>query len=476
MADDLDALPPRSALTAVHPTPEQVLSLAPDRHAAGAAASAADPTSWSAAGHDETGVWGKYLSTTAEPYDVAVDLRGPAFRCNCPSRKLPCKHALGLLLLHAHRRVSPANRLPFADRWLRHRDAEALMPPDSDAGERTPIDSPDPTEVVSDDPVASGTAPPRAHDPAREQRRLHRAERMRAGLVDLDRWLADQMRRGLAAPELSDPATWDRAAARLVDAQCGGLANRMRRVAARVGEHSGWHEDVLEELALLHALACGAQRTSALPDDLADAVHLATGLTVAKDDVLAGVPSTAGWLVAGESRTREDRITVQRTWLCALDGGRPSTWAMVLSFGTFGNDVASEHPVGHVVDADVHWYPGGIALRALVGRQHSTPQPAASAPMGTSVLDGVAAAGTASAREPWIERFPMLVSATPVPTGTGRWALSDHTGSLPIVPGFWRTAEIVCASGGAPVTIMGEWSVDGVLPLTLWSDGAAVML
>ncbi|MFC6802547.1 SWIM zinc finger family protein [Deinococcus caeni] len=45
------------------------------------------------------------------PYLTGVDLTGvdlsgpapttPAFKCSCPSRKLPCKHALALLLLHA---------------------------------------------------------------------------------------------------------------------------------------------------------------------------------------------------------------------------------------------------------------------------------------------------------------------------------------------------------------------------------------
>ncbi len=115
--------------TGVRPTPEQVTLLAPDASSAKAALAVADPAAWSAAGHDAHAVWGRYLAVAAEPYEVAVDLRGPAYRCTCPSRKLPCKHALGLLLLHAHHHVAPANRLPFVDRWLRHREATAAPPP-----------------------------------------------------------------------------------------------------------------------------------------------------------------------------------------------------------------------------------------------------------------------------------------------------------------------------------------------------------
>jgi hypothetical protein len=47
---------------------------------------------------------------------------------------------------------------------------------------------------------------------------------------------------------------------------------------------------------------------------------------------------------------------------------------------------------------------------------------------------------------------------------------------MPIVPGFWRLAELVAMSGGAPVTVMGELSADGVQPLTVWASGAMVLL
>ncbi len=462
----------------VRPTPEQVLLLAPDRAGAAAATAAADPAAWSLAGHDDEAVWGQYVATSAEPYEVAVDLGGPAFRCTCPSRKVPCKHCLGLLLLHAQQHVAPARRLPFAEQWMQRRDRHPTA--------RGAQPKPD-VQVSGDDEVAvaadvtgvrigTRSAGP---DPQRDQRRLDRAERMRAGLLELDRWLADRIRTGLAAPELAEADTWERLAARLVDAQCGGLANRVKRVAARVGEHARWHEDVLEEMAVLHALAQGALRTSSLPADLADGVHSATGLTVAKDDVLAGVPSTAWWSVLGESRTREDKITVQRTWLAhqgpGADGVPRTTWAMLLAFGAFGNEVTSEHLVGTALHADVHWYPGATALRALVGRLHDDPVPA-TAPSAHSVADAVAAAGWSIAAEPWLERYPVLVAATPLPVGNGRWVLADHTGAVPVAPGFWRMAELVALSAGEPVAVMGELSADGLLPVTVWAAGTVVRL
>jgi hypothetical protein len=172
---------------------------------------------------------------------------------------------------------------------------------------------------------------------------------------------------------------------------------------------------------------------------------------------------------------REDRITVQRTWLRALDSAGPAeppppTWALVLSFGTFGNELQSDHVVGTEFDADIHWYPGAALLRALVGRLHSLSVVSTAAPTGFTVERAMGIAGWALAAEPWLERVPLCICAVPTPLGDGRWVVADPTGALPIVPGFWRLAELVSISGGRPVTVMGEWSADGFQPLTVWAQ------
>jgi hypothetical protein len=56
-------------------------------------------------GVSEDGTWllGKCKGSGKEPYSVSVDLgneSAPVGRCNCPSRKFPCKHALGLMVAY----------------------------------------------------------------------------------------------------------------------------------------------------------------------------------------------------------------------------------------------------------------------------------------------------------------------------------------------------------------------------------------
>lgn len=457
---------------AVRPTPEQVLGLAGSASGAAAAVTCSDAGSWSTTGHDDEAVWGRYLASSAEPYEVAVDLTGPAFRCTCPSRKVPCKHALGLLLLLASDSIIVANRLPFAAEWMlrRHDAAEGARPAPGKESAATPAPA-----------SADGPAVTRPTPVARDQRIDERSERMRHGLRELDRWLCDRVRAGLTAPELADPDEWDRLAARLVDAQCGGLANRVRRVATRIGQHPRWYEDVLEEMAMLHALANGALRAGTLPLDLADGVHVATGLTSAKEAVLAGVPDTDRWVVAGESRVREERITVQRTWLQAAGHGGAASparprWAMVLSFGALGREVESPYRLGTALVADVHWYPGGIRLRALVGQVHDGPSTSPETPAAQTIDAALESVGWAVVGEPWLERYPMCIDAVPTRTERGRWSLADDTGGVAIVAGFARIPELVSLAGGRPIRIVAEWSIDGVLPLVAWAGSRAVLL
>src|SRR4051794_12101858 len=218
----------------VRPTPDQALLLAPDKAAATAALSASTPNCWSAAGYDDEAVWGQYVATSAEPYAVAVDLSddvaGPAYRCNCPSRKVPCKHAMGLLLLHANGGLVVARRLPFAAEWMQRRARRADSAERVDAEVAVATGDGGAEQDAADGALGGGARAPRPDmgpiDPNRQKRQMERSARMRAGLGELDRWLADRLRVGIGAPELAPPAGVGRVAARVGGARGGGLGRR----------------------------------------------------------------------------------------------------------------------------------------------------------------------------------------------------------------------------------------------------------
>lgn len=434
---------------------EQVLALAPKPSSVAAAQPLAVPTRWAGTGCDGRALWGRCIGGSAEPYECVVDHVDVAFRCSCPSRIIPCKHALALLLLWSRGQV-PAGTAPgFATSWLANR------PDNSAAGPSQPAASV-PSAPPKVGPSRSASEAPADADRDSTASRDDRVARMAAGLAELDRWLEDRVRTGLADPVLAQYATWDGLAARLVDAQVGGLANRVRRLAGMVGAHPDWHQHVLAELGSLHLLAVAGRQLGLLPPTLADSVAATIGWQVRQANVLAGVPHTDHWAVMGRSDTREDRIEVRRVWLRGLQSGE---WAMALSFAAYGQSLDATLVVGSVVHADVFRYPGALGLRVLLGVRHGDSQ-FESDLSASSVAEACAQVGVAIAAEPWIERYPLCLRAAPARCNN-RWFLTDATGSLPLVEGIAGIGALLACSGGYSVPITAEWTPFGLVPLTV---------
>lgn len=453
---------------------EQVASIAPSASAMTAAQPLATPTRWSNLGADSDAVWGSFQGSGAEPYDTMVDYGHLGFLCTCPSRKTPCKHALALLLLWVRGQIADTVTPSHVEAWMQRRTAArsrlATTAPESEADGQSGGDSATVDGAAIGDEQPDPPAP--LPEPDRNSARDDRVARMHAGLAELDRWLDDRIRTGLADPSLARYATWDQLAARLVDAQAGSLANRIRRLAGLVGASPDWHDDVLAELGILHLLAQAGRRIGSLPSSLADAVATTVGWQVRQADVLAGVPDTDEWLIAGRSDVREDRIEVRRHWLRGANSGR---WALALSFAAYQQSLDTSLPVGSSLRADLHRYPGP-ALRALVGTRYDDPvegQNVASlfTASACSIADGCAEVGAMVATEPWLDRVPVTVRARLARAGQA-WALADATGSLPILDLGTRAfdagvAMLLAVSEGKPVDLTVEWTPHGVVPLSI---------
>ena len=456
---------------------DSVLDLAPDESSRRSGAGLGRPAPWSGAGVAGDLLWGLCAGSGKNPYQVVVDLAGPAYKCSCPSRKFPCKHALGLLLNWANGAVpevgAPAD---FAAAWLADRRARAEK-----AGK----------PVVRTDPADSGSSTgsgPVKDEAAAARRAGQRAERVAGGLVELRSWLRDQVLVGLSATPAGPAGAAGRGhasqiAARMVDAQAPGVAGVLRGLSEVPGSGEGWPRRLLSEYAQLHLLARAHQRIDALPPDLAATVRSRVGYPTSRADVLAGAAVTDHWVVLGVRDLLDGHVPGRRIW---LRGGESGRWAMLLTFATPGGagggggwqdpDTARLRP-GTELHASLHYYPGQPALRAA-GERHTQPAPAARpAPAGdiAALLAGYAAG---LELDPWLTVWPALLTGTPAPPGrpADRWHLIDSTGAaLPLAEreSLWT---LLAVSGGQPVTVAGEWHPDGLLPLTVWHGDRAVAL
>ncbi|UGY93203.1 SWIM zinc finger family protein [Streptomyces gobiensis] len=437
-------------------TAEQVLALAPDAASRKAGGKLAAPGPWSEAAAADGALWGLCKGSGSKPYQTVVDIEGPGYQCSCPSRKFPCKHALGLLLLWAadEGTVGAATREPpeWAGQWLAGRRARGRRPGGDGAERKQPAD-----------PVAA------------RRRAERRAQRIAAGATELEQRLADLLRGGIASADQAGYARWDEMAARMVDAQAPGLAARIRELSAIPGTGAGWPARLLEECALLHLLNQGYLGLDRLPGPLAATVRSHVGLTTDAATLLDGEGIRDGWLVLGQRDTDEGRLAVRRIWLLGQRRGR---LALLLSFGAAGRAPELTLPVGSVLDAELAYYPAARPLRATLGERHTPPVPGG-VPAGVRVGEALAAYGAALCDDPWLDGWPtVLRGVTPIPDGEF-WQIADQEGdaALPLVPGArtsrWRLAAI---SGGGPVTVFGECGHRGFTPHTVWSEGEAVPL
>jgi hypothetical protein len=426
---------------------ERVLALAPDAPSQRTARSLASGRAWPATGAGTEALWGECRGSAAAPYRAVVDLSGPAYRCSCPSRKFPCKHVLALLLLWAEGAVpdDPAGPPGWAAGWLATRAERPARTPSGESAE--------------------------PKDPKAAARRAEQREaRVASGLAELDRWLCDQARRGLAASQQAGYGHWDDIAARMIDAQAPGLAERLRALASVPHSGAGWDGRLVEEYALLHLLAVAYRRQDELPPPLRETVRSRIGFSLRQADVLAGMlpngqPVRDHWLVLARRDLEQDRIRTRRTWLHGRKTGRD---ALLLSFAAAGQPLDGSLTVGTEADADLVFYPGAVPLRAVVRAKHDDID--GGPPDGGPVAGLLAGYAAALAADPWLDSWPAVLRATPAraPAPAVRDADGD---ALPLHPGAGDCWPLFALSGGRPVTLAGEWTPRGLWPLTAWDEG-----
>ncbi|WP_433667899.1 DUF5691 domain-containing protein [Nocardia sp. CA-136227] len=443
-------------------TADHIGSLAPD--AASLTAARKLRGKWSGTGIHDTALWGLCKGSGSRPYQTIVDLAGPAYKCTCPSRKFPCKHALSLLLSWSAGEVPAADAVgDFAADWLGGRAARAAKK------------------------AAPETKPAASAGATADQRRA----RVTAGLADLDTWLTDQVRTGLAQSDRSMRA-FETVAARMVDAQAPGVAATLRQLPLATS-HSDWPRLLLREYARLHLLAAAHTRLDELSPGLRASVRTHIGYQTPADSVRVEPAVRDRWQVLGVRTTTEDGLYTRRVWLRGRASGR---WALILDhhYGSpaFPNDTPAP---GFQVDANLHFYPAAAPLRAVWGDRHEDiPEPFTTIPLpdatGENHGDQVAAAtrsrpgsiaaalveqARALGADPFLRSWPvLLVDVVPV-RGEKTWEIVESGGdALPVATAEGEPWRLLGLSGGHAVTLLAEWTADGLVPVAALADGVMV--
>ena len=149
---------------------DQILSLAPDEATKKSGKDLATPSKWVSKSFNDRAIWGECQGSGSRPYQTQIDTGNIAFKCSCPSRKFPCKHGIGLMLLHArHKNIFSTSDAPaWVTEWLNKRTEKQLIE------EEKPID-----------------------EAAQKKRLQARHQKVSDGIDELRRWIKDIVRNGI---------------------------------------------------------------------------------------------------------------------------------------------------------------------------------------------------------------------------------------------------------------------------------------
>ncbi len=432
-------------------TSEQIVALAPDDQVAKDGKKHATLKFWKNQGRDAAALWGECQGSAL--YQVRVELETFAARCSCPSRKQPCKHVIGLLLLALDAKAIPDAAPPvWVTDWLAKRATDRQQKQEK-----------------------KKEAKPAGDGPTADQ--LRRAQKREAliaqGLDALDLWMNDLVRQGLASAEAKPTSFWERQAAAMVDAQAPGLAQRLKRLSELPGSSREWPDQLLAHLGKLALITHTYRRAEALPPELRHEVRQLVGWRVDDDEVLThGDVVSDDWLMVGQHlQDEENHGRSQHTWLIGERSGRQ---ALIVQYSFLGAPWKEPLRAGVRQSGELAFWPGAAKLRARFVSRAGDPSPLQGRlPGAEAVEDFLTGVAATLARQPWHERFLCtLRDATPIYLASGdRWWLRDRDGAALRLRGgdHWK---LLALSGGHPVDFVGEWDGETVLPLGVVASDA----
>lgn len=428
-------------------TPDQIISMAPDSSSASAGKKLASAKHWKSLGQSSEALWGECQGSAL--YQVKIDLSTFTIQCSCPSRKQPCKHGLGLLLLA----ISGLDAIPLTEQpewitsWLSRR---------ASASKRKEA----PTQKKAE------TTPSVSQAKAADKR----LSQVKAGVDQLDLWLNDLIRNGLGTLETQPSKFWEAQAAKMIDAQAPGLASRIRRLATIPNSSPDWPDRLLSHLGQLALLTQAFRRIDQLDRPLQEDIRQLIGWSLKEDEVIAhGEHVSDEWLILGQSFEAVERGQAQNTWLLGTSSGRS---AQIIQFAFAGAAFTENYLLGSHQQAELVFWPGMQSQRALILNRVGdalTTQP--SLPGYATIVAFFDAVTTALASLPWREHFLCaLNNVVPIcELLNDRWLVRDQDGhALPLVKGeYW---QLLAFSGGRPVDFVAEWNGSALLPLGFLVD------
>lgn len=395
-------------------TVDKVESLAPDQSSLSAAVKI-KASAWQVAGIDGTKefAWGECQGSGSTPYRVCLQLSDLGYKCTCPSRKFPCKHSLGLMLLLA-KSPQAFGEAPTPD-WVT--DWVARRRP---GGGEKKTDQPKPKASLD---VAMTEEPAMERDEKAEARAAQQRERLKAqreaavlaGLDELDRWIEDSLARGLAGFMGEAAQRCRTLAQRLVDAKAPALATSIDALPSMIMAlpETMRNDALIESLGEYHLLAEAYRRQDKLPGALRHDVRRLVGWTQDRQTLLddtSALRAVAQWtVIATHVEVQPDKLRRIETWLLGEADGKSLPAVLIDFVPVAAAATGSTFQAGEVFAGELVFYPSAAPLRAIILKRE-TGEPDSVPLNAQPLIQALAAYDECCAVQPWLGQWPMTIT------------------------------------------------------------------
>ncbi|QHS61684.1 SWIM zinc finger family protein [Chitinophaga agri] len=431
-------------------TEEQVLSLAPDEPSRKAGKALAVMAKWVSKGANEQALWGECLGSGSKPYQTQIDRASTAFKCSCPSRKFPCKHGIGLMLLYAREATIFTDNTPpaWVSEWLEKRAENETK---KRGKEEKPVD-----------------------ETARDKRQQARQQKVEDGIYELLLWMKDIVRNGILSLPEKGTSYWENMARRMIDAQAPGLAAMVRGLSEINYYSEGWQHSFMEQLLRMYLVIQGFNQGDSLPPLLQQELRALIGFTQSQEALRQEKGTKDTWLILNKQITEEEGLTTEKYWLFGLNCLQP---ALILQFYARG----MSRPqllltAGMSIEAELVFFPSEIPLRALIKEPVTNNK--LQDTYGMTGWQELTTAETALAgKMPVRSERPYIVQQlTPVQHNMKWWLKDRNEEIMPIKDGFRNIWKLLSLSGGHPLDMAILGREQEYEPLGVWHNGVYKLL
>jgi hypothetical protein len=424
---------------AINLTKEQVTALAPD--ASSVAAGEKLIRQIKDYGHGANGdlLFGFCQGSGANPYQIAIDLTAPAFKCNCPSRKFPCKHGLALAFLFCAQKDSFQEKSApaFAQEWFQKRQAKS--------SEDKPASAP---KTAEEEEVSQA---------AKEKRLDERLKKIELGLEELERFIEDIFQQGLAHVKTQAGKLFQERAGRLIDAQAPGLARMVGELAFAINSSHHSEEEFLHKVAAIQIILQALKNRDLLSKQTKEDLFSTLGIAQAQEEILRQEGVTDNWFVINQRIYQEDRLRVQRSF---LRGEKTKRYALILNFAHGTGAFGELYLPGSWYNGEMVYYKSSVPLRALFKSKTALDKPAQEFSDHDNFADFLSYFANATSELPWLNSLPLsLKNVAAVLDNTGRPWLRDTADNLiPLALSHHQLLNLFAFTGGESFSAFGEWS------------------